>query len=279
MTVEGDQQTKAADPQASLRAELVGQLVAAQFDLESAIADMMRNGAPASAMLDSRSQLGSVIALRQQVAGADVKTLAAMRSDIAAMVAASQTAAQEAQQTAAGGNGGAVSLASARQVARKTVDEFEDAYFKQRKFDPYLQFQSEEDEKAYREREAERQKEIERAKSLHTPEGDLQALRLSKAQLLDAGAHGADRSPDYAPTLERMNDAERNLVAAKDVASPSKEQAGQHDPFDDVAPSRGVSPAILANLRAAGVTIPASGTEGHGLSVAANTANVERTRG
>jgi hypothetical protein len=156
-------------PLASQRAEFLGQLVAAQFDLEAAVADLMRDGAPASAVLDGRNQLATLNALRQQVASADMKSLAAMRGDIATVVASCQATVRQAEQSASISGAQAATLASAQQTAREAVGTFEDAYFKQHKFDRYLQFMSKEDEKAFREREAERQREIERAKALHTP--------------------------------------------------------------------------------------------------------------
>ena len=95
---------------------------------------------------------------------------------------------------AAATDAGQITLAEASQNARAAVTDFTNDYFRDRKFDAYLTFKSEEDEREFRKREAERQRAIEEASALHTPAGDARALELSRAQLEDAGAHGAHSS-------------------------------------------------------------------------------------
>lgn len=167
-----------------------------------------------------------------------------------------------------------MSLATASQAARAAVTSFEDDYYKKRKFDAYLHFSSPEDEEEFRRREAERKAEIDKAHALHTPEGDLRAAHLAVDQMRDAGAHGADASPDYRPGLDKIMGAVSDLkssMAAKPKVEAKKSEslAATDDPLDAIAPIAPIPIGDIAKLRAAGVTLAEQG-EGHG--VAANVA-------
>lgn len=191
-----------------------------------------------------------------------------MSAEISGIIASAVSAARTIQ-TATASNGGATALAAASQAAREAASDFQDAYFKQRKFDPYLTFASEEEERAYRKREEERQKEIEKAMALNTPEGDRRAAQLAKEQLLDAGAHGADRSPDYQPLLDKLTSSNAELAAqiettkSQEVASAVPQKA---DPLDAPAVASPIPPELLASLRAAGVKVPDQHGTGHGIA-------------
>lgn len=198
-TVSEDHPAKQDDPQASLRAELLGQLVAAQFEIETVIADLARDGAPASTMMDSRNQLAALGALRQQLTGADVKALVAMRSDIAATVAASQSTAQQARTAAEASNTG--SLANYAQNARAAVN---DVMRGMKDFEPYLHFANAKDEADYRRREEERRAYIAAEQAKGTPVGDLNASGAAVGQMADAAAHGAAESPEFQSRFNRL---------------------------------------------------------------------------
>lgn len=177
--------------------------------------------------------------------------------------------AREAQQASAGGGGNNTSLASAQRAAREAVNEFEDAYFKQRKFEPYLQFKSEADERAYREREAERQAEIERAKAQGTPEGDKRAADLSLDQMRDAGDHGAKCSPDFAPLYKKVHDADAALTSQLERDKPETRalataKADPHAGAD--LPTANVSADLLAKFKASGVVVADQTGTGHGVN-------------
>lgn len=180
------------------------------------------------------------------------------------MVAGASSTARAAQQVSSGSS--QITPGQASQVVREAVADFEDDYFKKRKFDPYLEFKSEEEERAFRAREAERQAEIQKALALQTPEGDLRAAQLSEAQLRDAGAHGADRSPDYAADLARLSAASSDLKTAiteqdRDADAKSRLDIVQSKQSESDVPN--IPPGVLAALRQ--VRTPDQNAVGHGL--------------
>jgi len=199
MTVSEGHAAKPDDPQASLRSELLGQLVAAQFEIEAAIADLTRDGAPASAVANTRSQLAAVGALRQQLIGADARTLASMRGDIAATVAACQTAAQQAR--AAADEASASNLSNYAQSARNAVH---DVMRGMKDFDRDLRFANAQDEAEYRRREDERRAYIDGELAKHTPQGDLNASGGAVGQMTDAAAHGAAANPEFQRRWDKL---------------------------------------------------------------------------
>lgn len=257
MTVEDDQQAKAVDPQASLRAEMLGQIVAAQFELESAIADLARNGAPSTSIAEARTQFASLGALCQQLASADSKTLIALRATVAAAVASGQSAAQQ----ALGDAGGAMNnQAMNAQQARQAIADVGRKLFEDKALDPYLQFASAEDEVAYRRREEERRKAYEAEMEKHTVEGDRRAAEIAKSQLGDAEAHGAGKSPEFQRMQASVQEASTTLSAiAAETPTPTK-PSRSNAPNDDISD-------VMAALREAGVKTdePPSAQPSHGL--------------
>lgn len=245
----------------------------AQAQLEANIEDLRRAavaGGDAAALAQAEGQLAGLGKLQRRLEQAGPGALAAIRAEVVAFVAASQATASLVRTSAATAQSTEAALHLAQTEARRTVADFTRDFYERKVFDGDLKFASAEDERAYREREEKFRREIEKARAEGTPEGDLRALRLAREQLHDAGAHGADRNPDYAPMDKRMEAAEQKL--ATQVAS-TRGQAAQPepavDPLDAIAPSRSVPPGIIANLRAAGVTIPPAETEGHGVTASA----------
>src|SRR6202008_4634328 len=195
----GVRQAPAPDAEASLRAELSGQIEKAQADIEkhlAALHEAAARGGDNSPLALAKSQLIALTRLQKRVSEVGAGGLASMRGEVTAMVAATQAVAQpgtaldvQAQKLAQ------VSLQQARVAARESVANFARDYYENRIFDRYLKFASVEDEEEYRRREQERKQAIDKALAEHTPQGDLRANQLSLEQLKDAGAHGADRSP------------------------------------------------------------------------------------
>jgi len=222
VTVSEGQPTLSVDPEASLRAELLGTIAGAQFDIDNAIAELARSGADTSALTNQRQSLQQ---LQKQVGSASFATLAGLRAEIAGAVAATQTLAEQGRVTATtAGQAAAEALATASANSRAQVTSImRDMH----RFDPYLHFASAEDEAAYRKREAERRAEIEAALAKATPESTLKASGLTLGQLLDAKAHGADESPEFDATFNKAADTWRNQRAAVARAGLSTKDADQ----------------------------------------------------
>lgn len=182
-------QQPAVDPEASLRTELTGAIAAAQFALESAIAELSQMGGDLS---ESRSQLAAIVQLRQQLGSASGATLANLRSEIVAASTAATSAIQQARTASA--NAATADLAQAASASREQVNSILQGM---KDFDPYLQFDSKADEEAYRRREQERNQYIAAQQAKGTPEGDLNAAGATVGQMADAHAHGAGSSPEF----------------------------------------------------------------------------------
>ena len=235
-----------------MRAELLGQIVGAQFDLERAIAELTRSGASAGT---AQNQLQALAKLQRQIGDAGGTALASLRAEIAATVSESRAIVQQGANAARGAEAAEIeALATASAAARATAQSFAHDFYERKIFDPYLRFSSAEDEAEYRKREEANRKAIDAALAEGTPEGTLRAIRLEQAQLRDAGAHGADRSPDYAGTQDRLAHTEASLNEAIHVASkarPASPPSAAHDTAagDDLT-------AVFAALKNAGVSTP-----------------------
>lgn len=263
MTVSEGQQ-HLVDPEASLRAELTGAIAAAQIDIANAIAELAKSGADSSALTSQNSALQQ---LQRTVGSANLGSLLALRSEVTATASSATNLANQAISSAASAAAAQANLSPAER-GRSSVESLNRDLFENRVLDPYLRFNSQEDEEAYRKREREREAEIKRALELRTPEGNRRAAELTHDQLLDAGAHGADRSPDFAGMVQRADDAMADLHPPADDRSPldlaalpvqSGVRLGAEDGLGD----------ILATLKAAGVTIPAiqANDAGHGVAL------------
>ena len=213
-----------------------------------------------------QSQLEALKNLQGSVAWThDSKGLASFRSAVSATVSATQTFVQQSSQ-ASGKEFVAGALYAASTASRLAVSDFTKAYYEQRIFEPYLKFASAEDEEAYQRREAEHLLAIEKAKGEGTPQGDLRAAQHSLEQLEDAGAHGANRSPEYQSRREKLTLATNQLATA--LQKPAKQMAESvSDPLDAAKPA-GVSPELLESIRASGMALTEQGVEGHGVNQA-----------
>ncbi len=211
----------------------------------------------------------------QLVGGANGLPPAAIRAIIASAIADARACTMEVRGAAGLGAAEArAALQSASEAARAAVSSFEDDYFGKRIFDPYLRFASAKDEEAYRQREQERQRAITEALAEGTPEGNLRANELALEQLHDAGAHGADRSPQYQPELNSLESSRRRLTSAiaqahddsppvQAEAPPTPESLGDADPS--------IPSDVLATLRAASVSAGDHTQQGHGVTAQAVT--------
>lgn len=254
------------DPQASLRVELLGKLVAAQFSIEAVIAELEQAGTAPDAI---RNQLQSLTDMQRSVGTASLADLAMLRTAIASTVETAQGVVQQARATAAS-DSSARDLAETSARTRATISDIANDLFERRVLDPYLQFASAEDEAEYRRREAERRAYIEAELAKGTPEGTLNAATATREQLQDARNHGADRSPDFDRMLAATDDAERALRAALPDqavrAAERTEAPAVPSEFED----------IMAAFRDAGVTTTARTPvdPAHGLAQATATATV-----
>jgi hypothetical protein len=248
------QPTLSVDPEVSLRAELTGAIGAAQIDIANAIAELSRSGADSAALANQGQALQQ---LQKQVGSANLGSLLALRGDVTATAASATALANQAISTAT--SAAANANLSPAQRARASLETLQRDLFENKVLDPYLKFSSAKDEEEYRKREAERDAEIKRALALGTPGGLRRATNLMQEQLRDAGAHGADRSPDFERLVNTASEA-------RELAMPHEKQRSA---VDDVQPTVSNDVAdIAATLRAAGLSgpPPTNNQSGHGLS-------------
>lgn len=261
------------DPQASLRLELVGQLVAAQFALEGALAEFAGNS---GALGQAQLQLTMLATLRQQIGTASPATLSAMSNEIVAAVAQTQSVIQQGRANLANSESSSASgTAKARQLMQSVADDV----FRQKLLDPYLQFATAEDEAAYRKREQERSVAYDDQIAKQTVEGNSRARSILQSQLADAKAHGAHRSPDMAAIEQQLAEAAQNLqprasdrekAATADVVPVGTTAHATDDELGDV----------MAALKAAGVAYGAGNAPSgkHGVTnVAVSTATPDKS--
>jgi hypothetical protein len=276
------------DTEASLRAQLAAQVANAQSDIEShlaALRDAVARGGNGAVLSQATDQLTSLSRLQKRIGGCDIASLTAIRSEVAASVAATQALVQTAAAQGSSPQSAQAELYAASANAERSVRDFEKDFYERRIFDPYLKFASKEDEEAYRQREAERQQAIEKAREEHTPQGELRAVNLSIDQLNDAGAHGADRSPDYQRERDRLTKVHDQLSHAISSNDQSKPQTASNapasasvDPLQDVGAKAPDAKGIAAKLLAAGISPPQSDNVGNGVSSYAlqNSSNLVR---
>jgi hypothetical protein len=240
-------------------------LARAEADL-TALIERLKQAGDSTMMHGAQDQLAAIQGLRQQVATAGLLTLISLSSNVSASVASTATVVAQGQAVADRAVA-AAELAKADAEARQSVAGFMDDYYKKRIFDPWLRFASKDDEEAFRQRERERQEAIARAQAKHTPEGDLEANRLSIEQLKDAGAHGADQSPVYGHMMRGLTASKDQLSAA--IEAPKQKASAERldaagDGGDVQKAAAAVDPAVLAAF--ASVASPEQGPDGHGLT-------------
>jgi len=217
----------------------------------------------------AEAQLHGLTLLRKRIDRADPATLNAIRAEVVASVAATQSFVQQTQGAGSAVTAEKAALQQASEAARGSVTDFMHGFYDEKKFDRYLQFASVEDEQEYRRREDERKRDIEKALAEHTPEGNLRANKHAIEQLKDAGAHGADKSPDYQPTLHGLLSTQAALATRVDAGDKAKAQERLSAVASaPPAAANSLSPDVLTGLKNAGVTSSNSQTDGHGLTVA-----------
>lgn len=211
---------------ASHRAELLGRLAGAQFQLEALIAEL-RHGGNGAELAASEDGLLDLAALQRRVATADPATLTTLRHEVAATIGTVTTNAQQARAAAsASAASGEVArvLAEAGAASRARVTA---TMAGMRDFDRDLQFRSKDDEDAYRQREAERRAYVEAQQARHTPEGDLNAAGGAVGQMVDASAHGAGENPAF---QQRWNELVATTQRLRDEV---RRSGGSTQEFDD----------------------------------------------
>ena len=226
------------DPEASFRTDLATQLSGAQTSLENRLTELksrVTTGSDNVAIAQAMSHLQGLSELRERIERADPSALASLQSEVAAILAASQSLSNQSLPASQSQQAAQVALTQASEAARRSSEEFEDAYYKRHIFDQYLQFSSQHDEEEYRRREAERKQEIDKALAEHTPEGNLKANRLSLDQLKDAGAHGADRSPDYQRYMNELTSSKDNLEKQTTPQQPANAEKTKQASTEDLA--------------------------------------------
>jgi len=177
-----------------LRAELLGQVLAAQFEIEHAMAEYSRLGA-ADALALGGQQLQQLVRMQRQIGTADPVKLAGMGAQVAASVAAARATIQ--QSRAVADNAATAETADIVHAAAEAHAQAASIFHDLRRFDPSLHFVSAEDEDAYRQHEAERSRFAAAQLAKGTPQGDLNGAGAAVGQMVDAHAHGAGDSPEF----------------------------------------------------------------------------------
>ena len=187
------------DAQASLRAELLDQLLASQSAIEAALADFA--GADPTVREQLRAQLSTISGLRQQIGTASIATLNSLQTQVMALAGIASAAANEAQASAQTGSSSPMGMALYASNVRQEVNA---VMAGMKDFDRYLQFDPGDTEADYRQREAERRAYIAAQQAKHTPEGDLNASGAAIGQMADAKAHGAGDSPEFQQRWDKL---------------------------------------------------------------------------
>lgn len=254
-----------AETQASLRADILRQISATRADLAKALAQL---GTGDASRIQIALQLTNLSALSQQVSGANEASLQRMQAEVAATIAAAQSLAD-----AGAGNGAdagaATPLTVANANARRTAQNFVTDFYEKHEFDKHLEFKSDEDARAYREREAERLKEIKEALARNTTQSNQRVLQLEQEQLKDAGDHGADKSPDFQSWKDQLNAQAATLqqAATKQSEAPSAPDVTTNiTSTKSEQPVFAVDPNIMAALKSSGVVVADQSQQGHGVS-------------
>lgn len=183
----------------------MGRIAAASFELEARLAEISRAAGAASGGGEAKAQLAQLTALSRSVGTASPASLATLRTEITANLTAASNLAQQIRTEAVAGQAiRAAEFAAINENTRSTVQSLHADLYERRIFDPYLKFDSPEEEAAYRKREAQAQRYVTEQLAKNTPQGNLNAGGAVAGQMLDAEAHGAGASPDFAPRWEQL---------------------------------------------------------------------------
>jgi hypothetical protein len=258
------------------RYELLDLIDVARDEFASAITQLRASHATLTQgdiLEQSQAKLQALNALRDQLAdGAKGRPLASLRAEVRAAIAAVHAYASEVRGAAQSEQTtqplGLVTATAHRDVQNAARDVFD-----RKIFDPYLRFVSPQDEEEYRKREAERKHYIEEQQAKGTPQGELNATNTMIAQLDDAKAHGAAKSPEFAPMRERLSNDRAKLATAQkaEQSSHRSEASKSDDPIanSDARPHQTASRDAAAILLAAGTSVGDADGQGHGVSATA----------
>jgi hypothetical protein len=235
--------------------ELLGKVVGAELELERAVASAVDQRMDGS---DLATRLATLASLRQALSTAAPADIPTLRGEISATVAASLAAVQQLQN---GPSNSASAAEAQRGQAVAAVQHAVSDYFDRRVLDPYLHFTSAEDEEAFRRRERARQEAIERELAKGTVDGQRNAARIMQDQILDAGAFGADHSPEYSGMLDNVTNARADL----DKLAGPQPQGSTKASADTSKPKGNELDDAMAAFRAAGIETSSTDLEGHGL--------------
>jgi len=247
MTVSGPGHPASDDPLASERLAMVGQLVVAQFDLETAIAALTRSGGDA---VTAQTQLQNITQLRQQIGTASPTALATLRSEIVAAVAQSHSAVQEARTAAHGTDGEGAALASLASRAQSQATAFmRDLH----QYDGLLQFENDAERDAYRQRAEERRRQHDAGIAEGGPEGALKASGAAYGQAVDLAVHGGSGDPALMRRVDELAASTAALRAGmiRDGKDVSKFDENMRDDLRAIMRSKGKSDAEIDALLAA----------------------------
>ncbi|WCT74279.1 hypothetical protein PQ455_03355 [Sphingomonas naphthae] len=220
---------------------MIDQLDAVKSDLEAALDELTRGAAGTG---DVKAQLQGLTQLQRQIGGADATALTALKRDVAAAVALGQNAVQEARVTA-----NLARTSDGERVADLAADSRAQVSSLMRdmhQFDEELEFASEQERAAYRQREAERRAYIAAEQAKGTPEGDLNAAGGAVGQMADAAAHGAS-SPEFQKRWDALADSTQKLRAAiiRDGGDVSKFDDRLRDDLRRILKSKGLTDAQI----------------------------------
>lgn len=238
-------------------AQVSGAQAALEGQLE-ALRHAANLGGDTASLAIAQNQLSRLGGLSHRIEQASGVNLAAIRAEVTASIGAAQAVAQQARTAAATGTAAEAALHQASAEARRVTGDFVRDFYERKIFDPYLRFGSPEEEQAYREREAAREKAIEEARGRGTPEGESRAIKLAIAQLEDAGAHGATESPEYASMLGQLRGNDRALDIQRAATADRQSSQAASTATDQIAAAHGIDPALLAQIRGAGMSDPAT---------------------
>jgi hypothetical protein len=225
-----------------------------------------------SILAEGHAQRQLLAQIERSLASGVALPSASARNEIASVIASATHLGQQARAASEVRTG--AELATAQMRTRATVMDISRDIYERRIFDPYLRFASLEEEAAYREREETNRRAIEEALVQGTPEGDLRAARLIRGQLADAGAHGADASPEFSGRMSRINRDIEDLERAAGTSERSQSETRHESDRTELAPqspppaSDDQLASVLATFRTAGIEGGVTtDSSAHGLNV------------
>jgi hypothetical protein len=246
------QQAKPAEPERSLRAELSARIAAVMAEIEAGLAENSRAAGGASGAGDAQAQLAMLATLQSAITSAQPAALPVLQAKLAWSLPAAQNTVAQMRAATAQATIQAAELASTSEASRRTTRAIADDLFERRIFDPYMKFGSDADEAQYRQREADARRYIDDQLAKNTPTGTLNATSAVAGQLLDAHAHGAGDSADFAPRWNEITqalDKQRSLMRAQGLSTEECDQ-NLRDSVRRYLAGKGLSPdQIDAQLR------------------------------